>query len=103
MVLPLLIPAVGYVLTAVGLADAGLMLTTGKDMWQHAIGWSPYDAVFNWLGIGGGDPAPVVEAVDAAAYDWPGLIIKAGLVALVVVVGWAILRNSRRPASRRRR
>ena len=101
MVLPLLIPAVGYALTAVGLADAGLMLTTGKDMWQHAIGWSPYDAVFNWLGIGGGDPAPVVEAVDAAAYDWPGMLIKAGLVALIVVVGWSLVRQ-RQPARGRR-
>lgn len=102
MVLPAVIPIIGYAITALGLADAGLMLTTGKDMWQHAIGWSPYDAVFNWLGIGG-DPAPVVEVVDAVAYDWPGLIIKAGLVALVVVIGWAIVRNSRRPAYMRRR
>jgi hypothetical protein len=101
MALPL-IPIIGYAITAIGLADAGLIVTTGKDMWQHAIGWSPYDAVFSWLGIGG-DPAPVEEVVDAVSYDWLGMIIKASLVAMVIMIGWAIVRNSRRPVYRRRR
>ncbi len=99
MVLPL-IPIIGYALTAFGIADAGIMLTTGKDTLQHLTGWSPYDALFDWLGIGG-DPVPVVEAADAVAYDWPGMLIKAGLVALIVVVGWSLVRQ-RQPARGRR-
>lgn len=101
MVLPL-IPLLGYAITAYGLADAGIMVATGKDVIEHATGWSPYDALFRLVGLGG-DPAPVVEAVDAAAYDWTGMVLKAGLVALGAIVLWSMLRRAKPKSKKGRR
>ena len=101
MVLPL-IPLLGYAITAYGLADAGIMVATGKDVIEHATGWSPYDALFRLVGLGG-DPAPVVEAVDAVAYDWLGMALKAGLVALGAIVLWSMLRRTAAPKSKKGR
>jgi len=95
MAIPLLAP-IGYALTALGLFDAGLTITTGQDLWQHAIGWSPYDALFDWLGIGGGE-----EVVEAVAYDWWGMILKAILMAAIIIIGWSMI-NQSRPSGRRR-
>ncbi len=103
MVLPALIPLLSYALTAYGLADSGLIFVTGKDAIEHATGWSPYDALFRLIGLGGGDPAPVGEAVDAAAYDWTGMVLKAGLVALGAIVLWSMLRRTAAPKSKKGR
>lgn len=102
MALPL-IPLIGYAITAYGLADAGIMIATGKDVIEHATGWSPYDALFRLIGLGGGDPAPVVEAVDAVAYDWTGMVLKAGLVALGAIVLWSMLRRAEPKSKKGRR
>lgn len=91
MVLPL-VPIIGYAFTAITAADIGLMLTTDKDIWQHTIGWSPYDWALGKLGLGGGEiAAPVADAVDASG-DLIGMILKAGLLALGVVILWKMSR-----------
>lgn len=91
MVLPL-VPIIGYAFTAITAADIGLMLTTDKDIWQHTIGWSPYDWALGKLGLGGGEiAAPVADAVDASG-DLIGMILKAGVLALGVVILWKVTR-----------
>lgn len=96
MVIPLVAVA-GYALTALGLFDAGLTITTGDDLWTHAIGWSPWDSIFDWIGLGGGE-----EVVEAVSYDWWGMIIKACLMAAVILIGWSLIKQSQSPARRRR-
>lgn len=90
MVLPL-IPIIGYAITAISAVDIGLILTTDKDMWQHTIGWSPYDWVIDKIGLGGEAAAPITEAA-AASGDIIGMILKAGLLALGVVILWKMSR-----------
>ena len=88
MVLPL-VPIIGYAFTAITAVDIGLMLTTDKDIWQHTIGWSPYDWALGKLGLGGGEiAAPVADAVDASG-DLIGMILKAGVLALGVLIIWS--------------
>lgn len=103
MVLPL-VPIIGYAFTAITAADIGLMLTTDKDIWQHTIGWSPYDWALGKLGLGGGEiAAPVADAVDASG-DLIGMILKAGVLALGVLIIWSIAKgNKPKPKQRRRR
>lgn len=96
MAIPLLAIA-GYAITALGLFDVGVSFTTGDDLWTHAIGWSPWDAIFDWIGLGGGE-----EVIEVVSYDWLGMIIKACLMAAVILIGWSMIKQSRSPARGRR-
>lgn len=96
MVLPL-IPIIGYAITAISAVDIGLILTTDKDLWQHTIGWSPYDWVIDKIGLGGGEAAAPITEAAAASGDVIGMIFKAGILALGVVILWKMSRPKPKP------
>ena len=92
-----LAPIIGYAFTAITAFDIGLVLTTDKDIWQYTIGWSPYDWALGKLGLGGGEiAAPVADAVDASG-DLIGMILKAGVLALGVLIIWSMAKGKPKP------